>query len=76
MERAENYSEKIISKALESNKEITGDAGKELYEKASKYLKDVFESVRLEKTISLNPGIQIINDMIALQYNLRKFAWR
>ncbi|UCD32356.1 MAG: HD domain-containing protein, partial [Desulfobacterales bacterium] len=51
----------------ESNKEITGDAGKELYEKARKYLKDVFESVRLEKTISLNPGIQIINDMIALQ---------
>ena len=38
-----------------------------LYDKASDYLKDVIESVRQDKTFSLRPGIQIIEEMIALR---------
>jgi HD-GYP domain-containing protein (c-di-GMP phosphodiesterase class II) len=38
-----------------------------LYEKAYDYLKEVIGSVRQEKTFSLDPGFQIIEEMIAFQ---------
>jgi HD-GYP domain-containing protein (c-di-GMP phosphodiesterase class II) len=55
-------------KARVSDKEKAREKGENLYEMACDYLKNVLTSVKQGKCFLLDPGFQIINEMVALQF--------
>ena len=56
------------SEATVSDKEKTREKGENLYGMACDYLKNVLTSVKEGKCFLLDPGFQIINEMVALQF--------
>lgn len=59
--------DKVVSEKKASDEEQIGESGKVLYQKASAYLKQVFEAVKLRKMFSIDPGLQIIREMVEMQ---------
>lgn len=50
-----------------ADKDQIGESGPALYQKAAAYLKQVFEAVKRRKMFSLDPGFQIIREMVEIQ---------
>ncbi|MEE8432492.1 MAG: HD domain-containing phosphohydrolase [Candidatus Desulfatibia sp.] len=59
--------DKVVSEKKASDKDQIGVSGKVLYEKSAAYLKQAFEAVKRRKMFSLDPGFQIIREMVEMQ---------
>ena len=59
--------DKVVAEKKDSDKEQIGESGKVLYQKAAAYLKQVFEAVKQRKMFSIDPGLQIIREMVEMQ---------
>lgn len=59
--------DKNVSGRAVPGKERNGKSGKILYQKASAYLKQVLVTVNQRKMFSLEPGFQIIREMVEVQ---------
>jgi HD-GYP domain-containing protein (c-di-GMP phosphodiesterase class II) len=59
--------DKVVSERKASDEDQIGESGKVLYQKAADYLKQTFEAVKQRKMFSINPGLQIIREMVEMQ---------
>jgi HD-GYP domain-containing protein (c-di-GMP phosphodiesterase class II)/cell division septation protein DedD len=59
--------DETVSAKAALNEDQIGESGIVLYQKAAAYLKQVFEAVKRRKMFSLDPGFQIIREMVEIQ---------
>jgi len=59
--------DKVVSKKEAFKKDQIDESGEALYQKAASYLEQVFEAVKQRKMFSLDPGLQIIREMVEIQ---------
>ena len=58
---------KVVSKRKASDEDQIGESGKVLYQKAAAYLKQVFDAGKQREMFSIDPGLQIIREMVEMQ---------
>ncbi len=56
--------ERVASEALAPEQDLNDESGKVLYQKASAYLKKVLEAVKQQEMFLLDPGFQIIREIV------------
>ncbi|MFC1826143.1 HD domain-containing phosphohydrolase [Thermodesulfobacteriota bacterium] len=59
--------DEAVSEKAATDKDQIGESGPVLYQKTAAYLKQVFEAVKRRKMFSLDPGLQIIREMVEIQ---------
>ena len=59
--------DKVVPGKEASDEDQIGESGKVLYQKAAAYLKQVFDAVKQREMFSIDPGLQIIREMVEMQ---------
>jgi HD-GYP domain-containing protein (c-di-GMP phosphodiesterase class II) len=62
-----NSEGKAVSETTTSEIDLADESGKVLYQKAADYLAQVLEAVKQRKPFSVDPGFQIIREMVEVQ---------
>jgi len=58
------HTDKVASEKEVLEKDPISESGEAFYKKAASYLKQVFEAVKRRKMFSLDPGLQIVREMV------------
>ena len=59
--------DKVVPGKEASDEDQIGESGKVLYQKAAAYLKQVFDAGKQREMFSIDPGLQIIREMVEMQ---------